>query len=131
MDDKKYVDEGWKESVAKEKESTHPQNEGTSPSQQPSASEDLSPEAEDLAVNFINYISGLVFQTMISLGEIPNPLAGQKVERNLKQAKFMIDTLILLREKTRGNLTKEEEEFLNAALYELQLKYVEYSKGAL
>ena len=43
-------------------------------------------------LDFFNYIASLGFQTMIFLGEMPNPITN-KVEKNLKQAKFLIDTL--------------------------------------
>ncbi|MBF0511719.1 MAG: DUF1844 domain-containing protein [Candidatus Omnitrophica bacterium] len=78
-------------------------------------------------LNFFNYIASLGFQTMIFLGEMPNPVTNQ-VEKNLKQAKFLIDTLVLLRDKTKGNLSKEEDDLLNGSLYELQMRYVDLSK---
>ncbi|MBI4309071.1 MAG: DUF1844 domain-containing protein [Candidatus Omnitrophica bacterium] len=69
-------------------------------------------------LDFFNYISSLAFQAMIFLGE----------EKNLKQAKFLIDTLALIREKTIGNLTKEEGELLNGSIYELQCRFVEMAQ---
>ena len=78
-------------------------------------------------LDFFNYIASLGFQAMIFLGEMPNPMTN-KVEKNLKQAKFLIDTLIILRDKTKGNLSKEEDDLLNGSIYELQLRYVELSK---
>jgi hypothetical protein len=71
------------------------------------------------------------YQAMIFVGEIPNPMTG-KQETNLRQAKFLIDTLQLLKEKTKGNLNPQEENMLTASLYELQMKYVEaVNKGKL
>jgi hypothetical protein len=78
-------------------------------------------------LDFFNYIASLGFQTMIFLGEMPNPITNQ-VEKNLKQAKFLIDTLVILRDKTKGNLSKEEDDLLNGSIYELQLRYVDLSK---
>lgn len=78
-------------------------------------------------LDFFNYIASLGFQAMIFLGEVPNPLTNQ-VDKNLKQAKFLIDTLGVIRDKTTGNLTKEEAELLNGSIYELQLRYVEAVK---
>lgn len=66
---------------------------------------------------------------MIFLGEIESPLTG-KTEKNIPQAKLLIDTLILLRDKTKGNLNDPENHFLEASIYELQLKYVASSQGA-
>ena len=117
MEDDKYVDESWKENVANQPASPEPPTQ-TSP-QNPQ--EDQTEYGE---LNFLNYISSLVFQTMIFLGEIPNPISNQ-IEKNLRQAKLIIDTLAILREKTKGNLNKQEDDMLNGALYELQTHYVE------
>jgi|GEM_PF-265757 len=111
MEREKEVDESWKEAVAKEKEVPSPE---------------AVPESEEYLgeVNFANYVTSLAFQTLIFLGEMANPLT-QKTEQNLPQAKFLIDTLIMLRDKTKGNLSQEEGDLLNASIYELQMKYVE------
>jgi len=89
--------------------------------------EEAAPSAAEPQLDFFNYIASLGFQTMIFLGEMPNPITNQ-VEKNLKQAKFLIDTLVILRDKTKGNLTKEEDDLLNGSIYELQLRYVDLSK---
>ncbi len=78
-------------------------------------------------LDFFNYVASLGFQAMIFLGEMPNPVTN-KEEKNLKQAKFLIDTLALIREKTIGNLTKEEGELLNGSIYELQRRFVEIAQ---
>lgn len=74
--------------------------------------------------DFLTYITSLVFQTMVFLGEVPNPVSNQ-IEKNLKQAKLLIDTLLLIRQKTKGNLTTKEENLINSAIYEFQVKYVD------
>jgi len=56
--------------------------------------EEPAKEAAEPQLDFFNYIASLGFQTMIFLGEMPNPMTNQ-VEKNLKQAKFLIDTLII------------------------------------
>ena len=133
----KRVDESWKESVAMEKELNkipkEPASQQPSPRQESPAPASPAPQAsetnEKLSINFMNYISSLAFQAMIFLGELPNPMAGDRIEKNLDQAQLLIDTLILIRGKTKGNLSKEEDDFLNGAIYELQMKYVENSAG--
>ncbi len=75
------------------------------------------------ALDFFGYIASLAFQAMVFLGEIENPLSGKK-EKNLEQAKLLIDTLILLRDKTKGNVSDAEKGLLESSIYELQLKYV-------
>ena len=81
-------------------------------------------EGAEPQLDFFNYVASLGFQAMIFLGEMPNPISNQ-MEKNLKQAKFLIDTLVLIREKTTGNLSKEEAELLNGSIYELQRRFVE------
>jgi len=115
MEQEKHIDESWKDAVSQEKEHPLVEEEG--------AADQL------MEVNFLNYLTSLALQAMIFLGEIPNPMAENKTEINLKQAKFLIDTLLLLRDKTKGNLNKEEEDFLNMSLYELQMKFVERVKA--
>lgn len=78
-------------------------------------------------LDFFNYVASLGFQAMIFLGEVPNPITNQQ-EKNLKQAKFLIDTLVLIREKTVGNLTKDENELINGSVYELQRRFVEIAQ---
>lgn len=75
-------------------------------------------------VTFLNYITSLGFQAMIFLGDIDNPVT-QKKEENLEQARFLIDTMNMLRDKTKSNLTPQEENLLNASIYELQMRFVE------
>lgn len=81
-------------------------------------------EEQAFELNFLNYITSLGFQAMIFLGEIPHP-ATNEMETNLEQAKLLIDTLVMLRDKTKGNLSQQEENMLNASIYELQMKFVE------
>ncbi|MEI7998651.1 MAG: DUF1844 domain-containing protein [Candidatus Omnitrophota bacterium] len=84
-------------------------------------------QEQEPQLDFFNYIASLGFQAMIFIGEMPNPLTNQ-MDKNLKQAKFLIDTMTIIREKTSGNLTKEEAELINGSIYELQLRYVEAVK---
>ncbi len=125
MDDEKHIDESWKSSV----EGQRNQEPGLlGPDGKSLESEEAEPQNQEMPqLNFINYITSLAFQTMIFLGEIPNPIT-EKIEKNLMQAKFLIDTLALLREKTTGNLTPQESEALNSFVYELQTKFVEVAQ---
>ena len=63
------------------------------------------------------------------LGQIPNPQTG-KGEVNLEVAKMFIDHLAMIQEKTRGNLSNEESAVLRNTLSNLQLAYVEVSRGS-
>ncbi len=114
MDEKeRSIDESWKETVAKEKESLK-------------GGEGFVPPEPD----FSFFITTLSLQASIALGKIPNPGTNQK-ENNPEQAKFIIDTLAMLKEKTAGNLKKEEAEHLENLLYELRMEYVSLLKERL
>ena len=66
-------------------------------------------------------VFSLSSSAFINLGAIPDPDTG-KVEKNLPLAKQTIDLLGLLREKTRNNLTPEEEKLFDHLLYDLRMR---------
>ena len=107
---KKNIDESWKEAVSKEKGQTGEDKEFITPE-----------------VNFSFFISTLALQVSIYLGQIPNPATNKK-ERNLTQAKFIIDTLDMLKDKTKGNLNDDENKLLENLLYELKMQYIAVTK---
>jgi hypothetical protein len=76
-------------------------------------SEDKIPEA-----NFLNFLSGLGSQALMQLGEIPNPASNQR-ESNLSFARYSIELLRVLKDKTEGNRNEEEEQYLNTMLQDL------------
>lgn len=80
-------------------------------------------DSPPLEASFSNFIYTLSVQAMVNLGEIPNPLT-KKVEKDLKGAKYTIDLLEILREKTRGNLNQEEESLLSNTLHYLRIRYL-------
>ncbi len=81
-------------------------------------------EEELSGLRFIQYISILANSVMQQLGKIMNPVTG-KMEKNLEAAKATIDLISMLKEKTRGNLTANEEEVISNALANLQLNYAD------
>ena len=89
-----------------------------------------SQQSGEMTRRFIEFVLMQAQQIALMLGQIPGP-DGQPMEPNLPVARIFIDQLEMIREKTRGNLTKEEEDFFNMSLYELQLKYVERAKTDL
>jgi hypothetical protein len=68
----------------------------------------------------------LTFQSAAwqQMGKVKNPIT-DKIEKNLSQARFSIDILEMLKVKSKGNLSTKEEQYLNAAIRELQLNFVE------
>ena len=111
-DNEKRIDESWKEQVEKEKEALKKPKEPSEPGE-------FIPDE----VDFTFFISTLAMQGAIFLGDIQNPVT-KKQDVNLKEAKLIIDTLDVLKDKTHGNLSKEEEELLSEILYGLQMRYV-------
>jgi len=107
----KKVDENWKQNVEKEKAAPKDKGEFVSP-----------------VADFKFFITTLTLQASIALGQMANPTT-QKIEKDPTQAKFLIDTLDMLGEKTKGNLTKEEAELLENLLYELRVAYLAKEEG--
>lgn len=77
---------------------------------------------------FTNFLEPLIAQAYMSLGMLPNPYQ-QQTKPDVGSARQMIDILSLLQEKTRGNLTPDEEDFLNTYLGELKLAFVKITKN--
>jgi len=73
-------------------------------------------------MDFIDLISIFEISGWQALGKIPNPVTG-KSEQNLDAVQNAIEILILLKEKSRNNLSDEEEKRLSAAIANLQLNY--------
>lgn len=109
-ENKKKIDASWKEAAEKERDSL--KKEGKF----------IPPEAD-----FSFFITTLALQASIALGQVPNPATNQKGE-DTAQAKFLIDTLGMLKSKTNGNLTADETSLLENVLYELRMQYVVKSK---
>lgn len=91
-------------------------------------SDDQTQDREESAVTFLGFILSLAHTAAVHFGDVPDPVTGETIPANLPAAQQMIDILSLLEEKTRGNLTAEERQFLDQILYELRLRYVEASK---
>jgi hypothetical protein len=72
-------------------------------------------------IDFSTFILSLVTSAMIHLGETSHPDGVTRKELSL--AKQTIDMIAMLKEKTRGNLTAEEEKLVEEVLYDLRLRY--------
>jgi hypothetical protein len=77
-------------------------------------------------LDFSTFVLGIIGSAYVHLGDAPNP-EGQP-ERNLALARQDIDLLGLLQEKTKGNLTGDEERLLDQALYDLRMRFIEVSR---
>lgn len=78
-------------------------------------------------IDFATFVLSVSHSALMHLGEAPHPEDG-RIEKNLPLAKQNIDLLGLLEEKTKGNLTGDEERLLSRALDELRQRFDEASK---
>src|SRR5215471_8830364 len=78
-------------------------------------------------IDFSTFLVGLASSALIHLGEAPNPETGKR-EKDLILARETMDLLGLLREKTRGNLTAEEDQLFGSLLTDLRFRFVEAQK---
>jgi hypothetical protein len=113
------VDEDWKQQAQKEKEILAAQEE----SEKKKTQEERKTRGPIPKGNFAALVSMLTTQALFSLGLLE--VKGQeKREPDLELARYNIDMLETLEEKTKGNLTQEEEKVLNNTLNELRMGYV-------
>jgi hypothetical protein len=88
-----------------------------------------SQQSGEMTRRFIEFVLMQAQQIALMLGQIPGP-DGKTMEPNLPVARIFIDQLEMIREKTRGNLTREEEDVLTKVLSDLQLAFVEAGNAA-
>jgi len=77
---------------------------------------------------FLNVIQIYQVEGMVALGKMLNP-ATNEITRSLDHARYVIDVLDIIKEKTKGNLTPEEERFLEQTCSTLKLNFVEEQKA--
>ena len=88
----------------------------------------LNQRGESPGTPFANFIQSLVMQAYMFLGMLRDPRSAQPMF-DAQAARETIDILTLLREKTAGNLTPEEDEFFEAHIGELKLAFVQRTKS--
>lgn len=125
-----FIDEGWKAQVQREKELARQKaQESASAEKAPAGTATSGAGAADAAdgdeepTMYVALLSSLAAQAMYALGMIGSPDQKQ-VMVDVAQAKYVIDTLMMLRDKTKGNLTPEEQASQTEVLAELQRLYV-------
>ena len=80
-------------------------------------------------VDFTTFVLSLSHSALMHLGEAPDPETGE-LHANLPLARQSIDLISMLEEKTRGNLSGDEERLLAQILFDLRMRFVERSKPA-
>lgn len=80
-------------------------------------------------IDFYTFVLSLASSAFVHLGDAPHPETGEPSPPNLPLAKQTIDILAMLEEKTKGNLTVEEERFMENLLTDLRFRFVQRSTG--
>ncbi len=88
------------------------------------------PKSDETAapIDFYTFVLSIGSSAFVHLGDAPHPESGQPTV-DLALAKQTIDILGMLQEKTKGNLTPEEERFLDNLVVDLKLRYVARTTG--
>ena len=125
QESKIIADDDWKAQAQAEKEKLAEELEKESPQapadKEPSAARELPP------ASFATLVSSLVSQVFFSLGGLEDPKTRKRYV-DLPLAKHHIDTLAMLEEKTKGNLSDDEKKILDRALYETRMQYVQIAQ---
>ena len=108
----KKVDDAWKDRAEQEKRKAEEETRRTAEGSEP-------PPA-----SFAMLLEPYLLQAAIGLGEAEDPKGG-RIEKDLRVAKYAIDMLGIIEEKTKGNLTSGEASLLRSVLQDLRLRYVE------
>jgi hypothetical protein len=88
----------------------------------------IADKAQNPGTPFADFIEPLIAQAYVSLGMLRDPY-GQKPKIDVGAARQMIEILTVLKEKTAGNLTLDEDDFLSTHLGELKLAFVQRTKS--
>jgi hypothetical protein len=124
-DEKKIIiDEDWKSQVEAERAEAakaKPAATETAAAMGKDESETADPPMPPASFELL--LTTLATEALVALGHVPHPVTGKtQVQRN--QAKFLIDTVDLLRQKTAGNLTTSEQQVIDSLLHQMRLVFV-------
>lgn len=124
------IDTDWKKQAQEEKRRLAEQQKQkeaaaatSAPPSAPSGSAPTAQRSRELPpASLQSLVQGIVTQTLYHLGDLA--VRGGESNVNLDLAKHHIDSLAVLEAKTKGNLTPDEQRMLDAALYEVRMRYV-------
>lgn len=116
-----HIDSDWKSEAAREKEQLIAQ-------ERDEASRKSTQGGAETSASFIELINILAMQAAVALGGYQGP-GGENIPPNHPAAKHHIDLLDVLVEKTKGNLSADEEKTLTGVLHEMRMVYVQTVSG--
>lgn len=116
------------EAAPREEKAAPPAEERRPREEPPGATRTIADKAMNPGSPFTNFVEPLIAQAYMSLGMLRNPYQPQ-AKIDVGAARQMIEILTLLKDKTRGNLTPDEDDFLDTHLGELKLAFVQRTKS--
>lgn len=122
------VDDDWKKQAQEEKRLLAEKAQKQAPQAGEGEDAPASESRELPPADFSTLVSALATQTMMSLGGYQDPQTKQRYV-DLDVAKHYIDTLTMLEQKTKGNLSEEETGLLNNVIYQLRMNYVQIAQA--
>ena len=131
-DKKIIIDEDWKAQVQAEKEAAagEPASPGLSMPKSAGGTatvdSNAAGEPQDPPMppaSFEMLVTTLASEALAALGQFPHPVTG-KAEVHRNHAQYLIDTLDVLREKCKGNLTPAEQQLLESVLHQLRMVFI-------
>jgi len=120
------ADDDWKAQAQAEKEKLAKDVEAKGEAAAPQGDTPRRPR-ELPPASFATLVNSLLTQTFFALGGMEDPKTKKRYV-DLAVAKHHIDTMAMLEEKTKGNLSDEEKKLLNTALYEARMQYVQMAQ---
>jgi hypothetical protein len=109
------VDDDWKAEAKREKERLAEETAKSEPLPHPS---------------FAELVNMIAMQAIVGLGGVAGP-GGERIPPSLEVAKHYVDMLQILEDKTKNNLTEEEQKLLDQVLYEIRMRYVQSASGGV
>jgi hypothetical protein len=125
MSDEKriIIDEDWKSRVEAEKEEAVKGAQPTAAQGPPAGPADLA-DVELPPASLEMLLTTLGTEALMAMGQLPHPVTGQR-HPVPNQARYLIDTIEVLRDKTKGNLTSDEQQLIDNLLHQLRMVFVE------
>src|SRR5262245_44108796 len=138
MSEKKIIiDEDWKSQVQAEKEAAAKEAPGgpatatgkPAAEPQPSAGPREPGDMQMPPASLEMLVTTLATETLVALGQVPHPATGE-LHAQRGQAQYLIDMIDMLRQKTNGNLTPDEQHMIDSVLHQLRMVFVETAGAA-
>ena len=120
-DKRRFNSEGDEQSVSEKVADTNAQTNNANLSASIKKDDKISADSE--AITFPSFLMSLAMQALMQLGEIPAP-QGTNIPKDKIAAKQTIDVIAMLKEKTKGNLDKDEEKMIEEVLHNLRISFL-------